>query len=209
MLSQMMKEHWNQRDGQSDRDLIRSVRSGLSRAATDLYRRYADRLSSLARRNIGTSLSRRVEPEDVVQSVFRTFFRRVTAGHYDVPEGRQIWGLLVVIAVNKVRSAAVFHHAAKRDIDRTEPLSSMSQLSVSNEPAALREVIADLTGTLPPLQRSIIRKRLDGFSTSEIATAVNRSNRTVERALQRFRSILIAEIGGCHAKYFDDSRRVC
>ncbi len=209
MLSGMLKEHRNQPGDPSDRDLVRSVRSGLSRAATDLYRRYADRLSCLARRNIGTSLARRVEPEDVVQSVFRTFFRRVTAGHYDVPEGREIWGLLVVIAVNKVRSAAVFHHAAKRDIDRTEPLSSMAQLSVSNESAAIQEVIADVTSTLPPMQQSIVRKRLDGFSTSEIATAVNRSNRTVERVLQRFRSVLIAEIGGCHAKHLDDNRRVC
>src|SRR6516162_9882809 len=103
----------------SDRSLLRRFQQGQTDASTELYLRYAQRLMAVAASQTSSDLARRVDPEDIVQSVFRTFFRRATLGQYAVPEGEELWKLLLVIALNKVRAAGSFHRAAKRDVKRT------------------------------------------------------------------------------------------
>ena len=58
----------------TDGSLVRLLRSGEQEAATDLYLRYSERLLKLARNNTSEKLAPRFDPEDVVQSVFRSFF---------------------------------------------------------------------------------------------------------------------------------------
>src|SRR6516165_9957270 len=106
-------------DAASDRSLLRRLQHGQPDASTELYLRYAERLLALAAAQSAPDLARRVDPEDIVQSVFRTFFRRASLGHYDVPDGEEIWKLLLVIALNKIRATGQFHRAAKRDVRRT------------------------------------------------------------------------------------------
>lgn len=180
----------------SDRSLLRRLRKGESDAATDLYYRYANRIRALAGAQIGDRLARRVEPEDVVQSVFRTFFRRVVDGHYDVPDGDEIWGLFLVIALNKVRAMGVRHAAAKRDIARERPLSDdHSDIPApDSDDTVLAEVVAQILEALPDMHQQVVSMRIDGHSTDEISQAVSRSRRTVERVLQEFRTRLSAQI---------------
>src|SRR5580658_3450132 len=92
----------------SDRSLLVRLRGGQQDAATELYLRYAQRLRALVRSRCSPQLSRRLEPDDIVQSVFRRFFRRVLQGDYDVPPGEELWGLLLVIALNKIRTEEAF-----------------------------------------------------------------------------------------------------
>src|SRR6516225_2129441 len=103
----------------SDRSLLRRFRAGQEDAATQLYLRYAGRLLALAQAQCAPDLAPRVDPEDIVQSVFRTFFRRAAQGHYEVPEGEELWKLFLVIGLNKIRATATFHRAAKRDVGVT------------------------------------------------------------------------------------------
>src|SRR3954470_11644903 len=103
----------------SDHSLLKRFRRGQDDGPTLLYLRYAERLRSLAARQSSPSLATRVDPEDIVQSVFRTFFRRAAEGQYDVPEGEEMWKLLLVIALNKIRSVGAFHRAARRDVRQT------------------------------------------------------------------------------------------
>src|SRR5215831_12425756 len=103
----------------SDRSLLRRFQGGQLDAATQLYLRYASRLHALAAAQCGSDLATRVDPEDIVQSVFRTFFRRAAQGHYDVPEEEELWKLFLVIALHKIRDTASYHRAAKRDVAAT------------------------------------------------------------------------------------------
>ena len=103
----------------SDQSLLRRIQSGHSDASTQLYMRYARRLQALVASKSSPDLARRVDAEDIVQSVFRTFFRRAALGDYSVPEGEQLWKLLLVIALNKVRAVGAHHRAAKRDVRQT------------------------------------------------------------------------------------------
>lgn len=66
----------------SDQSLLQLFRTGSEDAASVLYGRYAERLDFLASRGLGADMRSLVGSEDVVQSIFRTFFRRAAAGDY-------------------------------------------------------------------------------------------------------------------------------
>lgn len=188
------------RDGPSeteltDGSLLRRFRAGEADAATQLYLRYARRLSHLARAQTPASLGTRIDPEDVVQSVFRTFFRRVAVGHYNIPEGEDLWKLLLVISLNKIRALGTFHRAAKRDVGNTTELNEQATISrgLTPDESALRLLeltIDELLAELPASHAPIIRLRIEGHEVAEIAERVSRSKRTVERILQSFRERL-------------------
>jgi RNA polymerase sigma-70 factor (ECF subfamily) len=174
----------------SDRTLLRRFRSGEPDAATALYMRYAQRLQALARAQTAPNLSARFDPEDVVQSVFRTFFRRASKGFYNVPPGEQLWQLLLVLALNKVRSLATFHRAQRRDIRRTANLDVRSGARDDSPAQVLQLVIREVLGAWPPVQQRMVELRIEGHEVAYIAEATCRSKRTVERVLQRFRQRL-------------------
>lgn len=179
----------------SDHSLLRRIRSGQTDAATDLYRRYARRIQALARKQIGPALGKRVEPEEIVQSVFRTFFRRLTEGHYEVPAGEELWGLFLVMALNKVRSAARFHGQERRDVGRTEHLAHEAQLATDDEHlATLQQVVTELLDRIPKSHSDVVSLRIEGHTVEEIASITGLSKRTTERVLQRFRARLASEI---------------
>src|SRR5437588_9272377 len=103
----------------SDQSLLRRFRKGEQDGATQLYLRYAPRVRALVKAKTSPDLARRVDADDLVQSVFRSFFQGVTHGHYDVPAGEELWKLFLVIALNKIRAAGNFHRAEKRDVRLT------------------------------------------------------------------------------------------
>ena len=105
----------------SDRSLIRRLRMGSQDAATQIYLRYAKRLHGLSLAKCSRDLAARLDSDDIVQSVFRTFFRRVEKGDYDVPDGEDLWKLFLVIGLNKIQTAGTFHRAAKRDVADVHP----------------------------------------------------------------------------------------
>ncbi len=185
----------------SDGSLLRRFRTGEQEAATRLYLRYAKRLHGLASAQTGQDLKTRIDPEDIVQSVFRTFFRRAQEGHYLVPDGEELWKLFLVIGLNKIRDAALFHRAAKRDAKKT---TTLERNPGAFEPEAadqvaettLRIVIDELLQKLNDTQKEIVKKRMEGAQVEEIALQTNRSHRTVERTLQNFRELLKQQIQG-------------
>jgi RNA polymerase sigma-70 factor (ECF subfamily) len=179
----------------SDHSLLRRFRGGSQDAATQLYVRYAHRLRALVKARCSTELARRVEPEDIVQSVFRRFFRRVSQGDYDVPAGEELWGLFLVIALNRIRAAETFHRAGKRDVRVTVPDSPGAALEAAtgHDEAAytvLQMTIEEALANLQPQQRQMLELRVQGCEVAEIAKQTGRSKRTVERNLQAIRAWL-------------------
>jgi RNA polymerase sigma-70 factor (ECF subfamily) len=181
----------------SDHSLLRRYREGSEDAATQLYLRYARRLAALARVECGPDLNRRLDVEDIVQSVFGSFFRGVSQGDYDVPAGDELWGLFCVIALNKIRAKGAYHRAAKRDVRRTRGGDALAQAGVSppHDEAALAFLeltVQEALGRLPPLHRTMLELRTQGYEVLEIARQTGRAKRTVERILQEGREYLRA-----------------
>lgn len=101
---------------ESAKVLLARWQAGDQEAAQAIYQRYAQRLCALAEKDIGERLARRVGPEDIVQSVFRTFFRRTGDGQFAVDHSGSLWRLLVRITANKVLRHAEREGAARRDM---------------------------------------------------------------------------------------------
>jgi RNA polymerase sigma-70 factor (ECF subfamily) len=186
----------------SDRSLLRRLRGGSEDAATQLYLRYAHRLHALARTKVSADLARRVDVEDIVQSIFGSFFRGASRGDYDVPAGEELWQLFLVIALNKIRAKGAYHHAAKRDVRLTaggEALERLEEVSADQDEAAyavLRLTVEEALDRLPPQHRQMLVLRIEGYEVAEIAEQVGRSKRTVERILQECREGLAGLLKG-------------
>lgn len=180
----------------SDSSLLRRVQGGNQDAATQLYFRYAERLRQLVRSESSTALARREDAEDILQSIFTSFFRGVGKGFYDVPAGDELWKLFLVIALNKICAKGTYHRAAKRDVRLTVDGEFLDRYSrYAHDPAEpgvlfLRLVIAEALEQLPELSRQIVVLRIEGYEVAEIAARTRRSKRTVERVLQEFRQHL-------------------
>jgi RNA polymerase sigma-70 factor, ECF subfamily len=178
----------------TDGSLVRRVRAGEEDAATCLYLRYAHRLRALARKRCTGAFAGRFDADDIVQSVFRTFFQGVRKQAYDVPPGGELWGLLMVLALNKIRNQVGHHTATKRAVHRTTAVRDFDRDAVlsRDETAAvfLRLVLDEQMADLPEANREVIRLRIEGHEVGEIAEKTGRSRRTVERVLQDFRSRL-------------------
>lgn len=174
----------------SDQSLLQLFRTGSEDAASVLYGRYAERLDFLASRGLGADMRSLVGSEDVVQSIFRTFFRRAAAGDYEVPEDSELWNLLVTISLNKLRAIGVHYRRQKRSVAKTVHSDSEIGDETGGDDIAyqvLRMVIDELIESLPESHQRIIRLQIEGWDVSSIASETQRSKRTVERVLQQFR----------------------
>ena len=69
-------------DGAGSSNLVARWRAGDQQAATELFSRYANRLIALARKRLSDKLAGHIDPEDVVQSVYRSFFADAREGRY-------------------------------------------------------------------------------------------------------------------------------
>jgi RNA polymerase sigma-70 factor (ECF subfamily) len=179
----------------SDHSLLRRFRRGNQDAANLLYRRYAHRLQALVRARFLPDLASRVDPEDIVQSVFGSFFRGVNRGAYDVPAGEELWNLFMVITLNKIRAKGVFHRAAKRDVRQTiggdDIDRSLDDLRSGNGAYVhLKLAVEEALDRLPPQHRLVVQLRMEGHEVVEIAQQTGRSKRSVERLLQECRECL-------------------
>ncbi len=180
----------------TDHSLVRRFREGDQDAASQLYLRYAARLQALAVSQTSTALASRFDPEDVVQSVFRTFFRRASKDLYDVPPEEELWQLLLVLALNKIRKLCKYHRAQKRDVAKTLGSPALDHLrngEASHDETSVRMlqlVVDELLQDCTQVQRDVIHLRIDGYKLGEIANRTGRSHRTVERILRGFRAKL-------------------
>src|SRR5947209_13963839 len=91
------------------------LREGDPAATAEVFVRYARRLALLAETHLSRRVAARLDGEDVVQSVFRTFFRRCAGGEFHIDSDVDLWRLLVTITIRKARANARHHTAERRN----------------------------------------------------------------------------------------------
>jgi RNA polymerase sigma-70 factor (ECF subfamily) len=177
------------------------LQEGSQDAATQLYLRYVNRLRALTQARCSTELARQVDAEDIVQSIFGSFFRGASQGYYDVPAGEELWKLFLVIALNKIRAKGNYHRAAKRDMRLTvhgdgalEHVPARARRE--DDLAFLRLTVAEALDRLPPQHKQMVTLRIEGCDIADIARQTGRSHRTVERILQQARQQLTELLQG-------------
>lgn len=180
----------------TDGSLMRLLKAGDQLAALELFSRYASRIRIFAQRKMSGAVGARLDAEDIVQSAFRCFFHAAKRGAYELPNGADLWGLLVVIALNRLRVQESYHRAAKRDVRITNTshangvvdLESVPQVDADTELKHL--ILDDVLQQLPEDYRTLIMMRLEGYGVNEISQHVGRSKRSVERMFQQARERL-------------------
>ncbi|TWT97353.1 RNA polymerase sigma factor [Neorhodopirellula pilleata] len=181
--------------------LLQRWRDGDEQAAELIFIRYVNRLAGLARSRLSEKMQRRIDPDDVVQSVYRSFFRQARDGDYRLERSGDLWRLLAGITINKTLGQVEYHRAAKRSIDgetedlgdtasRQMPPTMMAREPTIEEALMLSDEIEALMKPLSPIERQCLELRLQDLSTTEIAVAIECSPRTVRRMLERIKEQL-------------------
>jgi RNA polymerase sigma-70 factor (ECF subfamily) len=175
------------------------LRRGDPAAADAVFARYAEQLVKVAEKHLSRKLAARIDGEDVVQSVFRTFFRRAAAGQFRIDTSAQLWQLLVRITILKTRAKARFHTAGVRNAsaevggDADEFLAREAGGEPGpDEAAELVDQINALLAGLPAEFARVLELRLSGDSVSDVATHLGLSRQSVYRMLDLLRDRLTA-----------------
>jgi RNA polymerase sigma-70 factor (ECF subfamily) len=167
-------------------DLAAGLAAGNPAAQAAVFRRYADRLARLAEGRLHRRLAGRVDPEDVTQSAFRTFFRRAAGGQFRIDSSAQLWGLLARITLRKARGEVRRHLAGKRDAAVEAGDAPLAAAAHDPDPADAAELVDEIAGLLrglPDTYGDILGRRLQGESVADVAAALGVSRQTVYRAL--------------------------
>lgn len=180
-------------------DLLDRYLAGDQFAATCFYNRFVKQLICRATRQLGPQLRRRLDPEDVVQSAFRTFFRRIEAGILRARTSDAVVRLLVRITIRKAFARARGHTAAMRDVNAETALGAEGFAEVigrepgPEETAIFIDEIRFLISDQPPEVGEILRLLLEGYAKKEIAELLDtmpcnvyRSCKLLKERLERY-----------------------
>jgi RNA polymerase sigma-70 factor (ECF subfamily) len=180
--------------------LLARWQRGDEEAAQNLFDRYAERLLALAHSRLPPGMAARVDSEDVIQSVYRSFFAAAREGRYVLQQSGDLWRLLVTITLNKTARQRRRHLAASRSVARDCPLAPEEsegdwQALVSREPSpdavlALTDLLENALQPFSEPHRRLIGLYLQGYPVAEIASTVGVSQRTVFRVLEQFKEDL-------------------
>jgi RNA polymerase sigma-70 factor (ECF subfamily) len=183
----------------STENLHSDVTAASPEASAQLFERFARRLIGLARTHLDARMQNKVDPEDIVQSVYKSFYLR----YGDVPldeENGGLWNLLTVITLRKCADRVRYFRTERRDMSReiapagdegSEPWRALAGREPTPDQAvALAETVERLLGSLDSDERPILELSLQGYSTQEISQQLGRAERSVRRLRERIRKQL-------------------
>jgi RNA polymerase sigma-70 factor, ECF subfamily len=182
--------------------VMSKLNAGDQQAAAEIFRRFVHRLVALASRQFEDRFRAKVDPEDVVQSVYQSFFRRNDRSPFELSDWDSLWALLATITVRKCCDRHEFWRAAKRDVRREtshdpDPTAETWWAAIDREPTpfqatVLADTLEQVIRQLEPHQRTIAELTLQGYTAVEISLRCECSERTVARVIQRIRERMLA-----------------
>jgi DNA-directed RNA polymerase specialized sigma24 family protein len=191
---------------------IGQVQQGDEQAAAQLWQRYFHRLVGLARAGLQGAPRRAADEEDVVLSVFNSFFLGAEQGRWpDLRDRDSLWRFLVVLTARKTArlkrderrqkrgGGAVLDQAGLAHADREGSEQADLEWIMSQEPtpdfaAEVAEQCERLLHHLgDPGLRSLAVWKMEGRTNQEIADQLGCCLSTVERRLQVIRKLWAEE----------------
>jgi len=191
-------------DEEDDRwqHLIQGLRAGNGRVIQEFCDLYSSSLHRLAEKHLPDGVKRRVGPEDVVQSVCRTFIRRANEGQFQLEDSEALWRLLCAITLSKVREQTRFHMRQKRglnqEVHKSPPSPDDSQPSFAPaapgptpaEAVEFADQFHQLLASMDEEERQLVDLKLQQLTNEEAAERMGVSERTVRRILKRVQARL-------------------
>lgn len=185
---------------------IERVKAGNeSVAEQELWDRYFTRLAALARTKLADLPPSARDDEDLALSAMNSFFMRAERGGFPRLHDRtDLWQLLATITVRKTIALRRQARTLKRGGGQANDYGCYEEILrevAANEPgpdmlAAINEECQRLMDALDEELRPVARMRLEGYTNREIAEALGRVQRTVERKLDRIRQTWLNDVDG-------------
>lgn len=177
---------------ETSRELLADFRGGSEEAADAIFHRYVMRLTALARVRLSEKIARRIDPEDIVLSAYRSFFVAARDGRFQLEDSGDLWRLLVSITLHKLHRQVAVQQTLKRSADQNAVYEAMESVA-SREPTAEEVLSASdeleaVLKELPPIARRVVELRLQGETLEAIANDISRNERTVRRILDEVRN---------------------
>jgi DNA-directed RNA polymerase specialized sigma24 family protein len=176
---------------------ILQIQAGNRDAAQPIWERYYSELVGIARRQLYSAPRTAADEEDVLVSVFDSFFRGAALGRFpDLADRNNLWRILVVITIRKAIDRARHERRQKRlavdhDFGDTERVVLDDLIGNSPTPelcAITTETCRELLQRLTDDKlRTIAIWKMEGYTGNEIAAKMGCSSRTIERKLGRIR----------------------
>ena len=179
--------------------MMSKLRAGDEDAASQVFQRYVKRLIALASRQFDAGVRSKEDPEDVVNSVLKSFFVRDDRKPYELANWEGLWALLATITVRKCIARRQFWKAACRDVNRevkpasdapTDWIEAIDREPTAEEATVLKEEIRRLVDRFLPSHRPIAELHLQNYPTAEIAEKCGCSARTARRVGERIHTYL-------------------
>ena len=173
-------------------EAIQGLQRGEGQPAALIFERFSRRLIALARSRMGELVRQKADPEDVMQSAFKSFFVHQAQGAYQLDNWDSLWSLLARITVRKCYRRLEEFRAACRDVRREAGSTNDSSFEcpvpgrdpTPSEAAILSETLENLMRELRPRERDILALSLQGCSHAEISDQVGCTERTIYRVLK-------------------------
>lgn len=181
-------------DSQPFEQVVAGFAAGEPDIATEVFDRFRSRLVALARQRIkDPRLLAKFDPEDIVQSVFLTFWRHCKDGEFALEDWDSFWNLLAKITERRCHKYwKLYQQTAKRDMDR-EAGNAAEAGSAATDPVRAVIVSDLLDRVLSQLdenaQLTLVLK-LQGCTESEICEALKCSIRSVRRRAAYIREVM-------------------
>lgn len=176
-------------------ELLSRLRAGDAAAATDVVGRFSHRLIALARSQLDARLGSKLDAEDIVQSVYRSFFSRQRGGDFALPTWDSLWALLCIMTVRKCADKADYFLAdcrdARREVGPPDADTFQGREPTPAEAAALTDLVERLLHGLDAEDREVVVLHLQGWTQHQISARLDRAHRTVRRVIARARKRLL------------------
>lgn len=166
-------------------------------AAAKFADRYMEKLVSLIQRNLAGRFQARFDADDVAQSVMNSWFEGVRKRSIHPTSSSDIWPLISVMALNKVRNRIRFHEAAIRDVRRTEggdEIFNGIPEPTPDEAVAFEDLLNTVSNALDEQSREVLRMILEGHSVTEIAEQLQVSTKTISRRKMAIREQILKHL---------------
>ncbi|MCP4890864.1 ECF-type sigma factor [Rubripirellula sp.] len=178
---------------------IHMVKTGDSVAANQIWQHYFDRLTRLVRARIYGQNRAVSDEEDIVLSVFESFYAAAENGRFpDLSDRDDLWQLLLRMSARKVVDKR--RHDQRQRRGGEAEVQSLDQkgdddaiVAIGDEPSPemvlmMQESVEEFFSHLGVGQlRELAGAKLEGYSNAELSKRFGCSERTIERRMHLIR----------------------
>jgi RNA polymerase sigma factor (sigma-70 family) len=176
------------------------VKAGDSAAANRIWQHYFDRLVRSVRARLKGQNRAVSDEEDIVLSVFDSFYNAAENGRFpDLSDRDDLWRLLLRMSARKVvdkhrhdqrqrRGGNVKVHSLNQAVDDDGVIEAIGEEPSPEMVLMMQESVEEVFSHLGVGQlRELAGSKLEGYSNAELAVRFGCSERTIERRLHLIR----------------------